>query len=565
MKTKLNSLVLACLLTAGMIPSVLTQTLPSHVNKPERRTVTVTFTFRTTLGNYTTFAGEEAEGRYYIQVPADNVPSYRFANASAGMKVMVDNEKSNEQSFVFWVPVAPGTTPRVERKDASLSLTFVPASGDALRVEGREDTPPVQGSHAAGAGSTPSSTTSTASVTAPVASQTPKPPTPEELLTSFQPFNADSELLSFAEVDLAVPESPAFTVLGLTPQTVVRPSSPRQFASSLLSGVDRHGNFQSGLALDSVPYWIFAGSGITLKEYRNSYKIRLLSRTQFSFANTKGASEDDKSVRLALGLRMTLWDDGDPHSDDELMSCFAKVGLPNPPAVAPPIEPDDDAPQSEKDEFERRKIFFEEAMKAYQTARLIASARIVSNAEECRAEARKRNWNNSSWAIGLAPSWISQTGETKNFMWKGGGFWSSLAYGFGGIPKLKDNSQLLLHLRYRNNEQVPDEDNAGQFLSQDSFFFGGRWRFGNENASANLEGVFQRMRFKGKAWDNSARYSLGLERKIAENLWFALAFGGERGRDTGKNEGFVLTSFRWGFSKKRTIPQLNPAAAGTSP
>src|ERR1051326_6742315 len=100
-------------------------------------------------------------------------------------------------------------------------------------------------------------------------------------------------------IDLSVPESPAFTVLGVTPQTVTRPASPRALATSLLNGVDPQGNFQTGLALDTVPYLLFMGNSITVNDYRNSTGTRFLSNTQVSFATTKGSS-DDKSLRLAF-------------------------------------------------------------------------------------------------------------------------------------------------------------------------------------------------------------------------------------------------------------------------
>lgn len=541
MKTKIYSLMLTCLLAISPVSDACAQTLSSQVNNVAPQTVTVIFTFQAAFGDYTTFYDE---GRYYIQVPAGSIPSYKFAGASAGVKVMVDNDRSNENSLVFFVPVQPGTFPRLERKDANLMLTFIAPLNSAMTGTRNMGTAEGQATNSL-ASAVPEQ------VETPVASPASQP-TPANSLMPLLPFQPDpnSLLLANAEVDLAVPESPAFTVLGITPQTVVRPSSPRQFASSLLSGIDQRGNFQSGLALDAVPYWIFAGSGITLREYQNSYKIRLLSRTQFSFGNTKGASADDKSVKLALGLRITLWDTGDPHLDKELLNCFAeRIKLPGPPRFPPPA---DDASPAEKQ-------IYEVSLAAYETESSMLTLKNKEAEEQCRVESRKRNWNKSSWAIGLAPSWISTTGESKNFKWNGGGFWTSVAYGFGGIPKLRDNSQLLLHARYRNNEQVPDEDNSGQFLSQDSFFFGGRWRYGNPDTSANFESVYQRTRFKGQAWDNSARYSLGLERKIAENLWFALAFGGERGRENGMNDGFILTSFRWGFSQKRTIPGLNPS------
>src|SRR5262249_16127690 len=126
-----------------------------------------------------------------------------------------------------------------------------------------------------------------------------------------------------AQVDLSVPESPAFTILGLTPQTVVRPTSPREFATSLLNGVDENGNFQTGVALDTAPFLLFFGKDVTINNYRRSYLTQFLSRSQFSFAVVKGASEGDKSSRIATGLNLTLWDRGDPRLDRELDSCFA--------------------------------------------------------------------------------------------------------------------------------------------------------------------------------------------------------------------------------------------------
>ena len=113
-------------------------------------------------------------------------------------------------------------------------------------------------------------------------------------------------------LDLSVPESPGFTVLGLTPQTAARPALPRAFAASLLNGVDQQGNFQSGTAFDVAPYPLFAGHAISLSQYRKSGQLRFLSNAQASFAMTKGVGDFDKSVRIGLGFRFTLFDNGDP-------------------------------------------------------------------------------------------------------------------------------------------------------------------------------------------------------------------------------------------------------------
>lgn len=562
---KFTSLLLLLLLPcAQWAPAVNAQTVqPLAKADPAPAQVVVTFTFQSPLADYSAYAGEGGEQRFYIEVPTANLPSYAVAPRGVPFKVMVDNDKSSDSRLVFWVPVRRGTSPRIDRSQSGLSITFTPPQAAAEAASAPADTaapvsaPPataVAAPPATAAAARPAAMTAAASA-APVSPAPQTTPTPAFVLPTVAEFKADANTLPTANVDLSVPESPAFTVLGLTPETVVRPSSPREFASSLLSGVDRNGNFQSGTALDTVPYLLLAGEGLSLGAYRSNYKLRLASRTQFSFATTKGASEDDKSVRLALGLRMTFWDKGDPRLDRELMGCFtaaakkffASTTEPTilPPDLLPPTATAEERMQSEL---------------AWATFRLKeAQATPTKNQddEQCREKSRERNWNKSSWIMAFAPSWISETGETKNFKWNGAGVWSSLAYGFEGFPGLQEHSQLIVHARYRNNEQVPDPDSEGDFFGQDSFFLGSRLRVGNKNATGSFEAVFSRSRPDGKSWDNSARYSLGLERKVAENLWFALAFGGERGRDDGRNNGFVLTSFRWGFSRKRsfTVPR----------
>jgi len=298
--------------------------------------------------------------------------------------------------------------------------------------------------------------------------------------------------------------------------------------------VDQKGNFQTGIALDFVPYLTFFGNQTSLFDYRNSRVERFLARTQLSFATTKGASTEDKAARLALGVRLTLFDKGDPRLDTVLDKCYEKA-LDDPRLEDFEQPPGPEAPEVKAARLKNRETILAEVVKP------------------CNDDARKRNWNATGWIVGAAPSWISETGETKNFHWNGGGFWTSLAYGFEGVSALKDNSQLILHARYRNNEIVPDPATAGQFVSQDSSFFGGRFRMAPGSAAKSifsLEGNFIRSRLNKGAFDNSSRFSLGLEQRIADNIWFSLALGGQSGRADGQNKPFVLTSFKWGFSQK---------------
>jgi len=524
----------------------------------------VTFTFTSPCEDCAT-QNSAAGNVYIVDVPAARnaslakSPSLRDFN----LQVTLKNDR-----IVYSFPFKPGTSPRaVWRQGATvLQVFFVPGANNvaatvsdvgperaaaATNVTAAVDTNG-NGNGIVGNGSPISAPTASLSspavATAAAPSQSPTPMPFTSLLNRDAPGST-----AFTNVDMSVPESPAFTVLGVTPETVIRPTSPRAFATSLLNGVDQNGNFQSGLAMDFVPYLLVAGDDLTLRKYQTKQVVRLLSRTQFSFATTKGATTEDKSMRLALGLHLTLWDRGDPRTDETLMSCLSAFRLPPPPTMLECELPDNPTPD---DQAAFRRCQESAEATRQERGRQVQEAREFNDSvsTRCRDESRQRNWNASSWIIGAAPSWISTDGQTKNMRWNGGGFWTSVAYGFEGVPGLESRSQLILHGRYRNREVVPDPNTAGAFLSQDSYFFGARFRTGSPTFNGSFEYTFLRSRFAGLRFDNASRFSLLFERRIAGDTWFNLSLGGESGRQDGRNNGFVLTSFKWAFSDRRNVP-----------
>ncbi len=524
----------------------------SGPQRSDTETASVTFSFLTVCDDCATQNGAAGDNRYFVDVPISNNPTPATSGGIADLNMEV---RLKDNRLVYVIPFKSGTSPRAVWKSGGrvLQVFFVPASS-TVPDSVRSTSPPrsavsegVAVGSSVGASDTLNSSPGTSA---------PPPPIPApSAATVTVPVNKNQKgSTAVAAVDMSVPESPAFTVLGLTPQTVTRPTSPRQFATSLLNGVDNSGNFQSGLAMDFVPFLLIAGDQSTLMEYQMQYVTRLLSRTQFSFATTKGATEDDKSMRLALGLNVTLWDRGDPRTDEELMTCLSTMKLPNPPTQ---LEPEllDDPPSVEalKNFAEASKRYAADQARFQQEKQeAIEFNNAVSS--RCREESRKRNWNRSSWTLAAAPSWISPTGQTKNFEWNGGGFWTSLAYGFENISGLKDRSQLILHARYRTREQVADPNLAGNFITQNSVFFGSRFRHGSPTFNGSFEYTFLRTRPRGADWDNSVRLSLGFERRISGDTWFTLALGGETGRADGRNNGFVLSSFKWAFSDRKDVP-----------
>ncbi len=495
----------------------------------------ITITFPCGAGTNQCAAQQGADNRYYIHVPTSILPQIDWGKSGATVEVKIAKDPSNEGNTIYSFPFRAGTAPLLSWLNAGLKVSFIPPEAPVKRQE--QDlfpanvVPPI-----------PISTGTPAAVPGTIArvNNSPSPPATQTATASPAPENT-------ANLDLSIPESPAFAILGVTPQTVLRPSSPRSFATSILNGVDQNGNFQSGIAFDLSPYLLLAGPNLRLREYQASYAKRLLARTQVSFATTKGVNEEDKSLRLALGFHATLWDRGDFRMDKELMKCFQRaIKLPD---ILPPFPVDPPGTGASEVEKKRYETYLA-AQKKYDEENARVGTLNNTRSAQCRAEARKRNWNKSSWVIAAAPSWLSTDGQTKNFDWNGGGVWTSVAYGFEGT-RLAETSQLILHARYRNQEMVPDPKKKGSFINQDSYFFGGRARVGNENTAFSFEGTLIRARLQGLHFDNSARLSLGLERKVAENLWLNLAFGGESGRSDGKNKGFVLTSLKWGFGEKQ--------------
>ncbi|HSA82567.1 MAG TPA: hypothetical protein VLE23_17250 [Geminicoccaceae bacterium] len=386
----------------------------------------------------------------------------------------------------------------------------------------------------------------------------------QELQTSIsesQPDALQPTGLTTSDValDLMVPVSPAFTALDVTPDSVVRPTSPRELALALLNGVDPNGNFQTGLALDSAPYLLLFGDELTLKAYQENYPARLAARTQLSLATTKGASDDDKSFRIALGFRMTPYDLGDPRmgdidDQDTLLGCY--YGSLKPihdetnrlvQALAPAV-------------VEGRTLTPDE--EAAWRAQLESNRAVPDRLRGCRDRFRVRDWNASSWSLGVAPTWTGPDGGVDDLEWSGAALWSSFAYGFEGIPGLQDSGQSIFHVRYRPDDLVPDPGNEGDFIDQDTLVIGlqtrvagpdnvlGRAFLGGPDLNFLLDLSYTATDPDDGDDDDIFRYAFGVESQITCDLYLKISLGSETGGDD--DQAFALGSLNFGFSGQRS-------------
>lgn len=330
--------------------------------------------------------------------------------------------------------------------------------------------------------------------------------------------------------NLPVPASPAFAALDLSPDTVARPATPNELASSLLNGVDRSGVLQQGVALDVAPFMTWAGHRVTRDAYIRSPVLRFLSRAQVSLATAKAASDDERAMRVALGTTFTLFDIGDPRADAALARCIAaanRAALAAAPPVPPP--PDDLTPEA-AEAFDR------------QIAR-IEAAREQDFRNPCRESARAWLWNRSAAVVGIAPTWISPTGSIKALGLDGLSAWASVAYGFEQLPKLRSTTQLAGFVAHRGR----GNDAASARAAETSV--GARLRVGGGATALALEIVRARASRDG-AVDVGWSMTFAGERKLTDDLWLTLSVGGRSRPGESGSQTFVLNSLSWRYAEK---------------
>ncbi len=373
---------------------------------------------------------------------------------------------------------------------------------------------------------------STGNPTAPVPSSSPTPSSGSENA------NPAVENLRKYSLDLSVPESPAFTVLGTTPEQVTRPTSPRDFALAVAQGVDKNGKLASGLAIDLNPYMLLYGNELSLNAYKEkeNHTTRIIANTQVSIGTTQANEDKDKSLRVGLGLQSTIWDKGDPRMDETFQKCLKDLTdnlFSTPP---PSLNIGNKSPIDEVAKEKRRQEFKNAGTPCYNVA-------------------AKKNWNKSAWIIGLGSSWHSDDGSTSNMTKSARGLWSSVSYGFDGIPGLENDALLILHGRRLLGERAPDPNLAGAFLEQNSTVYGARIRTGSSDFGTSVESSYTYINYAGGVKDHVRRFAIGMEYKISNNTWFVATIGGEGGRQNGVNKSFVLSGLKFGSAAEPSLPQ----------
>lgn len=344
---------------------------------------------------------------------------------------------------------------------------------------------------------------------APAVAQTP---TPGELIKNYS-------------TDLSMPDTPGLSIVGLSSENILRPTTPRKLGMAILQGRNENGTAKQGFALDFAPMKVFA-PGMTKQEYAGSpYVGRPLWNSQISLGVGQPLSDADKSTRIGLGLSSVLWrnESSDPLMDPKHAACLdaaLKADLPG-------EMPDLDA-EPAKEEAANKQI------------------------KKCRADLEKRTWNASALMVGFATSRVSGRDPSVLPDASPKGYWVSFNYGFENLPSLQRALQFTASYRRLRQEIVTDPADKTKFLSQSSNLYGMKLYGRMEVANLYIEASRKRSTIDGLDTERADLFVFGAEKKIAENVWLTLAMGSKRGGTT-SNPTYVSTGLKFGYEDAPSI------------
>ncbi len=341
-------------------------------------------------------------------------------------------------------------------------------------------------------------------------------------------------------LNLDVPDTPAFAILGIAPQNVINPDTPAELATAIFVGNDANGNGQEGLALEFRPYLMSKGSKLTLGDYANN---PWLARMALSFADASGSDSADKTDRQSIGISFTPIDRRDPISSESISEClaYAQVGVwDEADGRGRKLREEASAAATSGNEIEKRKA--EQAMQEWFDG---DRDRFLENAATTCMEAHVRDSARSpQLQLGIA----YHESEILDLQESGAAAWVS--YTFPAGP-----GSVITHARFSDDIVSPDPANEGRYLVMDETVIGGRYRLGDDQRAFLVEAAYVDKRDElGDSDDDYTTALIGAEFRVAESLWIQFAIGDKFG-SIGDDSLALSGQFRWAVSKSRLWPK----------
>ncbi len=310
----------------------------------------------------------------------------------------------------------------------------------------------------------------------------------------------------------AVPESPTFHFIGVTPENVTRPASTRALAAALLSAIDTAGTVRQGFALDVAPFQL-AKERVDLDDYQTSLTTFLKQNFTVSVGSVRAAG-DSAATDAGFGARLTLWDRSDLMTHSAFTDGVAEHIL-------------------------ERCIDLEPLSLARQCA--------ATEAADLKKEWLDSLWNAPSVHLAGATAWRFGDSQIDDAHWLGLESWGVAALP-GCIVSMSGSicgsTQLLLMVGLENRGQAPGQEDFAVFN------YGGRALAGSTTFNVFLEIVGQdRIDPPAGVDESTAGWSGGIEFRAGEGLWLSTGFGSRFATETEDDQIVLIAGLRFNAAK----------------
>jgi hypothetical protein len=334
----------------------------------------------------------------------------------------------------------------------------------------------------------------------------------------------------------AVPDMPAASFLGTTPATITRPATARDFLIGLASGVDEHGDARQGFALEASPAAIVPGFGVSLEQYRapGVNPRHLFANLLISLGAARAAGDSAPTV-LAYGVRMTLFDRGDPMRDPAFLEALGDSIARCRPRTPIPGIPRADTPTS-----------LDPLLRDLLAERHDRDVRCMdSHTRKLARRYARAHWNASSVFIAYAGGETLDRGSVSRRRHAGDRVWAT------GAVRLGASAQTMLYVDWKH-----DRGDAAP-AAFDALSYGARVNLGSEAVNGFLELLGQsRLTTPLGVPGHATAWSAGLELRAAESLWISAGLGERFRRTATPDVVAVLASVRWGISLRSWLSPL---------
>jgi hypothetical protein len=332
-------------------------------------------------------------------------------------------------------------------------------------------------------------------------------------------------------VGYTVPESPAFTFLGVSPTKVSRASNARDLGAALINSVDSTGRLLTGVALSATVWTLLPDVNIGPERYRNDWKAYALANAQLSLGTLR-SSGDSGDTDIALGLRTTLVDHSDPMQNaafvteltDSLDACLEAAQPTTLPGAARDSVVRTDLGESDAD---------------VQCG--LAADGII------RGKWNQENWNKPALSLGAGMGWRVPGSRLGSMDHLGLSTWMVGSFPLGAGSQV--NGQLQYDHRSRRDT----------LAETDVLTFGARMTRGASTRNLFVEVVgTQRLNTVAGVSRSNVQWSGGVEFQIAPDYWLSTGFGKRYTEQGEPDRVAVIANLRWGMTSKSRFKLVHP-------